>query len=138
MSIGQFFDDVDKGISDAEAFAARILPPLEELFGAANPFAAGLAALFTSLQQDCARVKILVAGVEQSLVLTDTVYQQVVSYVGETVKLMKGSSVVPIVEYLLQTGIPLLLTVVDPGSKPLVTLAEATLSKLVPILFSAL
>jgi hypothetical protein len=143
MTIAQFFDDVAGGISSAETFLARISQPLELLFGA-TPLSVNLAQLFTSIQQDCANVKILADGAQQSLVMTDTVYQQAVSYVGEVAKLMMGdptnvgtsraTMIEEIVAEVLKAGIPLVLSVVAPGSGPILTLAEATLNKLVPML----
>jgi hypothetical protein len=141
VTIANFFDEVETGISDAEAFLAKIAQPLELLFGQ-GPLAANIASFFASLQQDVAKVKVVVNDVEQALVMTEPVYSQIVAWVGESVKLIKGDPVnatmtrgqiiETAIKDLLGVGIPLILSVVPGG--PLVTLAEETLAKLVPML----
>jgi hypothetical protein len=143
MTIAQFFDEVGTGISNAETFLRRISKPVEELFGP-TPLAAGVSKLFTELQQACKDVEILVGGSKQSLVMTETVYSSVMASLGESVKLFKlnpananrsrAQLIEAVIKDVLVTGVPIALSVVVPGSAPVVKLAEDTLGKLIPMM----
>jgi hypothetical protein len=143
MTIVQFFDEVETGISNAEAFLSRIAKPIEQLFGL-TPLTGGLSKLFTELQQACKDVEIVVGGAKQSLVMTETVYSSIMASLAESVKLFKlnpanaGRSRAQLIEGLikdvLETGVPIALSVVVPGSTPIIKLTEATLSKLIPMM----
>ena len=143
MNITKCFDEVQFGVSDAEAFLSRIARPIEELFGSTS-LAAGVSQLFTELQQACKKVEIIVAGSKQQLVMTDTVYSSIMASLAESAKLFKlnpanaGRSRAQIIEGLikvgLELGVPIALSIVAPGSVPIIRLAEETLSKLVPMM----
>ncbi len=143
MTIAQFFDEVEAGISDAEAFLAKIAQPLEAMFGA-GALANGIAALFSDLQQECAKVKIVVDDVEQALVMTETVYAQIQNVVAEVIAQAKidvsqaGGGGLNVIEAavadLLEDGVPLVLTMVFPGASPVISFSEDLLRKLVTTL----
>jgi hypothetical protein len=143
MTIATFFDAVETGISSAETFLGKILTPVEQLFGHTS-LAEGVGKLFTELQQACKDVEIVVGGARQSLVMTETVYSSIMSSLGELVKLSKlhpanaGKSRAQLISVLVkdvfETGVPIALMVVAPGSAPVVKLAEETLGKLIPMM----
>jgi hypothetical protein len=143
MTIAQFFDEVETGISNAGVFLSRIAKPVEQLLGP-TPLAAGVSKLFTEMQQACKEVEIVVGGTKQSLVMTETVYSNIMASLAESVKLFKlhpanaGRSRAQLIEGLiidvLETGVPIALSVVMPGSTPIIKLAEDTLIKLIPMM----
>jgi hypothetical protein len=143
MTIAQFFDEVETGVSNAEAFLSRIAKPVEQLFGL-TLLATGVSKLITELQQACKDVEIVIGGAKQSLVMTETVYSSIMASLAESVKLFKldpanaGRSHAQLIEGLikdvLEIGVPIALSVVVPGSAPIIKLAEDTLSKLIPMM----
>jgi hypothetical protein len=143
MTIVQFFDEVETGVSNAEAFLSRIAKPVEQLFGP-TMLTAGVSKLITELQQACKNVEIVIGGAKQSLVMTETVYSSIMASLEESVKLSKlnqanaGRSRAQLIEGLikdvLETGVPIALGVVVPGSGPIIKLAADTLSKLIPMM----
>ena len=141
MTIAEFFDDVETGISDTGSFASRLAAPIESLFGM-GPLAAGVTGIFTELQQACAEVKIIVKNVEQPLVMTETVYTQIVAAVSGVIAQARNDlaeanacGMAETIEAALadvaDNGVPLALSVVAPGAGPALTLGEDLLRKLI-------
>jgi hypothetical protein len=127
------FDDVEKGISDAASFVDNAIVEIEKVV-AGTPLAAmapGLANVLNLVRTDVAAVQIVVNGVQQSLVMTETVYNQVVAWLQEAKKLMAGSVTIEgMVNWAATQAIPLILDV----APAIVKLAPATLAAILPLL----
>lgn len=135
MSISSVLDTVESGISEAEQFMAKIGAAAEGFFGAGSPQAAGLAQALAGLQKAASEVSIVVGGVPQALVLTETVYNQVVGGLDKLAGIAAGETaqqkLASVIEMALTDGLPLVLSVVAPGASPVLTLAEDILMPLV-------
>lgn len=125
----KLFDDVETGITDAVKFLDRVLQFTESAFGTPLP---GVANALTQVQQSVGKATVVVKGQPQSLVMTSTVWQQIVAYVSEMKKLMKDKPLEAIAEFLSQVAIPIVLNV-SPTMPAYVTLGLDVLMLLLPL-----
>ena len=139
MSIQSFFDTVDQGISDAVAFEQKMVAAAEAFFGAGSPQAAAVASVSTALQQEVAKVKIVVGGVQQAMVMTPTVYDQIIAGLDKFAGISAGETfaqkVASVVEMAATDGLQVFLTV-EPGLAPFVMLGENIVGPLVSSLIA--
>ncbi len=130
--------DLQTYIQEAEDFLQSIFTAVEGVFGAGNPMANALTDLAAKLSNDIEAVKLVVDGVEQTLIPTKAVSDQILNFIAYAKNGILGGAMAATWEQellaVIRLGIPVALAVLAPGSGPLVTLSEDVASKLIALL----
>jgi hypothetical protein len=130
-------DDLKQFEADAQAFIASVENFAASAFGS-NPLASAISGLAKDLKADIESAIVTVNGVDQALIATKPMFDQVVGFVSNAKAQAKADPTASdwetVALNLLSVGIPIALNVVAPGAGPLVSLSMPVIERLLAML----